>query len=65
MEDTDTDTRLDVRSCFGKKTSKMETVGCWYMEVKYMYICIYKKGAKFSGKGLDAKVRGSIEEYEN
>ena len=22
------DTRLDVRSCFGKKTSEMETAGC-------------------------------------
>ena len=35
------------------------------MEVKYMCIWIYKKGAKFSGKGLDAKVSGSIEEYED
>ena len=35
------------------------------MEVKiYVYMDIYK-GAKFSGKGLDAKVSGLIEEYED
>ena len=30
-----------------------------------MYTYGYKKGAKFSGKGLDAKVSGLIEEYED
>ena len=35
------------------------------MEVKiYVYMDI-KKGAKFSRKGLDAKMNGLIEEYED
>ena len=59
------DERLDVRSCFGKMTSEMETAGRQYMEVKiYVYMDI-QKGAEFSGKGLDAKVSGLIEEYED
>ena len=46
-------------------TSEMETAGRQYMEVKiYVYMDI-QKGAKFSGKGLDAKVSGLIEEYED
>ena len=52
-------------SCLGEKTSLKETIGCQYMEVKYMWKLICKKGGPIQWKGLDAKVSELIEGYKD